>query len=94
MHLGDDYESFRVLGETPDLANVLEDPYDLIYQSLPARHRLRDVPDCRYCGAKRFQYETLGFCCRKGKISIHILEVPDELKRLFTSQVDADAKYF
>jgi len=94
LHPGDDYESFRVLGETPDSANVPEDPYDLIYQSLPARHKLRYVLDCRYCGAKRFQYETTGFCCRKGKISIHILEVPDELKRLFTSQVDADAKYF
>ena len=94
MHPGDDYESFRVLGETPDSANVAEDPYDLIYQSLPARHKLRYVPDCRYCGAKRFQYEKPGFCCRKGKISIHIPEMPDELKRLFTSQVDADAKYF
>jgi len=94
LHLGDDYESFRVLGETPDSANVPEDPYDLIYQSLPARHKLRYVPDCRYYGAKRFQYEKPGFCCRKGKISIHISEMPDELKRLFTSQVDADAKYF
>ena len=94
MHPGDDYKSFRVLGETPDSANVPEDPYDLIYQSLPARHKLRYVPDCRYYGAKRFQYEKPGFCCRKGKISIHISEMPDELKRLFTSQVYADAKYF
>jgi hypothetical protein len=42
----------------------------------------------------RFQYETPGFCCRKGKIKIHIPEVPAELKRLFTSQVHDDAKYF
>ena len=94
MHPGDDYESFRVLGETPDSANVPEDPYDLIYHHLPDRHILSNVPDCRYCGAKRFQYESPGFCCRKGKTHIHIPEVPAELKRLFTSQVHDDAKYF
>ena len=42
----------------------------------------------------RFQYEPPGFCCRKGKVQTHISEVPAELKRLFTSQVDQDAKYF
>jgi hypothetical protein len=42
----------------------------------------------------RFQYESPGFCCRKGKIKVHVPQVPDELKRLFTSQVDNDAKYF
>jgi hypothetical protein len=70
------------------------DPYDSIYQNLPERHKLRRVPHCSYCGAMRFQYETPGFCCRKGKVQIHIPEVSNELKRLFTSQVDADAKYF
>jgi hypothetical protein len=70
------------------------DPYDFIYQNLPERHKLRQVPDCSYCGVMRFQYETPEFCCRKGKIQIVILEVPEELKWLFTSQVDADAKYF
>ena len=86
--------SYRVYGEGANSDNVEEDPYNLIYQNLPARHKLRDVPDCRYCGAKRFQYEPPGFCCRKGKIHIHIPEVPAELKRLFTSQVHDDAKYF
>ena len=47
-----------------------------------------------YCGAIRFEYEPPGFCCRKGKIKVHIPDVPAELKRLFTSQVDNDAKYF
>ena len=74
--------------------SVTDDPYEFIYQNLPQRHRLRNVPDCHYCGAMRFQYEPPGFCCRKGKIKIHIPEVPAELKRLFTSQVHDDAKYF
>ena len=37
------------------------------------------VPDCNYCGAMRFQYETPEFCRRKGKVQIHIPEVPAEL---------------
>ncbi|KAG2582286.1 hypothetical protein PVAP13_6KG124735 [Panicum virgatum] len=77
-----------------DSANVVDDPYGSIYQNLLARHKLREVPDCRHCGAKRFQYEPPGLCCRKGKVNIHIPEVPAELKRLFTSQVHDDAKYF
>jgi hypothetical protein len=84
-----------VLPEGPTANSVTDhDPYDFIYQNLPQRHKLRNVADCSYCGAMRFQYETPGFCCRKGKVQIHIPEVPTELKRLFTSQVDDDAKYF
>jgi hypothetical protein len=92
---GQRYESYRVLPEGK-AANVQphDDPYDYIYQNLPERHKLRNVPDCSYCGAIRFQYETPGFCCRKGKVQIHIPDVPSELKRLFTSQVHSDAKYF
>jgi len=94
LHLGDDYESYRVFIDGANSGNVHDDPYDLIYQNLPSRHKLSNVPDCRHCGAKRFQYEPPGFCCRKGKIHIHIPDVPAQLKRLFTSQVHDDAKYF
>jgi hypothetical protein len=86
-----------VLPEGPSADNVIDDdPYEFIYQNLPQRHILSKVPDCNYCGAMRFQYKTPGFCCRKGKgkVQIHIPEVPAELRRLFTSQVDEDAKYF
>ena len=86
--------SYHMFSEGANSDNVHEDPYDLIYQNLSARHKLRNVPDCRYCGAKRFQYEPLGFCSRKGKLHIHIPEVPAELERFFTSQVHDDAKYF
>ncbi|KAL6615116.1 hypothetical protein ACP70R_037386 [Stipagrostis hirtigluma subsp. patula] len=91
---GQEYESYRVNRHGVD-SNTNVDPYDYVYQNLPDRHHvLKRVPDCYYCGAERFQYEPPGFCCRKGKIKVHIPEVPDELKRLFTSQVDNDAKYF
>jgi len=95
VHTGHDYESYLVPPEGPAANSVThDDPYDYIYQNLPERHKLRKVPDCSYCGAMRFQGETPGFCCRKGKVQIHILDVPVELKRLFTSQVHDDAKYF
>jgi hypothetical protein len=55
---------------------------------------LKKVPDCQYCGALRFPYEGPTFCCRKGKVDIFTPDVPEELKRLFTSQEDDDAKYF
>ena len=71
------------------------DPYDYVYHNLPRnRHVLKPVKDCDHCGAIRFQYEGPMFCCRKGKVKIVAPEVPQELRRLFTSQVDADAKYF
>jgi hypothetical protein len=88
------FESYRVSVNGVDLNNN-EDPYDYVYQNLPDRHHvLRKVPNCLYCGAMRFRYEPLGFCCRKEKIKVHVPQVLDELKRLFTSQTNNDAKYF
>lgn len=55
---------------------------------------LRKVSDCRHCGALRIQYEGPAFCCKKGKVDIFTPDVPEELKRLFTSRDDEDAKYF
>jgi hypothetical protein len=34
------------------------------------------------------------FCCRQVKATLHILDVPDELSQLFSSQSDRDAQYF
>jgi hypothetical protein len=65
------------------------------YTNLPKKHHvLRKVPDCLHCGALRFPFEGPAFCCRKGKVDICTPEVPEELKRLFTSQHDEDSKYF
>jgi hypothetical protein len=88
------FTSHRVLVQGAPGHTVTDDPYDFIYRNLPQRRRLRNVPECHYCGAMRFQYKTPRFCCRKGKIKIHIREVSAKLKRLFTSQVHDDAKYF
>jgi hypothetical protein len=85
------FESYRVAADGIPL--YADD--NQAYHNLPKKHHvLRKVKDCSYCGAMRFQYEGPAFCCRKGKVSISIPDVPAELKRLFTSQDDDDAKYF
>lgn len=68
---------------------------EFIYRNLPTKnHVLRKVADCRHCGALRFPFEGPTFCCRKGKVGLFTPDVPEELRRLFTSQDDEDAKYF
>ncbi|XP_048545310.1 uncharacterized protein LOC125524277 isoform X4 [Triticum urartu] len=71
-----------------------EDPFDCIYRNVPSGHHvLEPVPNCTNCNAKRFQYENPTFCCMGGKVKIVTPYVPDEMRRLYTSQ-DPDAKYF
>ncbi|CAD6212635.1 unnamed protein product [Miscanthus lutarioriparius] len=63
QYIGEDgaFESYRVSVNGVDLNNN-EDPYDYVYQNLSDRHHvLRKVPNCLYCGARRFQYESPGF---------------------------------
>ena len=92
--LGVAFESYQ-LGRNTTRAPHMSNTDEFIYQNLPAKHHvLRKVADCHHCGALRFPFEGPMFCCRKGKVSIFTPESPEELKRLFTSQEDEDAKYF
>lgn len=52
------------------------------------------MPNCEFCTAIKFPGGGLDFCCRHGKVNIFIPDVPNELRRLFTSQTDKDALYF
>ncbi|KAL6888323.1 hypothetical protein ACP4OV_009349 [Aristida adscensionis] len=73
---------------------AIPDPYDRIYQNIPdSTQMLVAQPDCKHCGAKRFQYEPKGFCCRSGKIKLVHTQPPLELRRLYTS-ADHDAVHF
>ncbi|TVU46019.1 hypothetical protein EJB05_05534, partial [Eragrostis curvula] len=88
------YKSYRVNGQDGG-AEGRSDPYDYVYDNLPKKHHvLGHAPDCEHCGAKRFPSEGAAFCCREGMVRIHIPEVPAELRRLYTSQSDRDAKWF
>ncbi|GKB92281.1 hypothetical protein Tco_0964553, partial [Tanacetum coccineum] len=58
----DDIEATIPLTEDIDIphrtGDAHDDPYYLIYDSLPARHRvLKEQRSCVHCGAKKFQYE-------------------------------------
>ena len=96
MHSAPDvyFQSYRVEQKYGDGAPN-NDAHNRVYMNLPKKHHvLRKVTDCRHCGALRFQYEGPAFCCRKGKVDVFTLDVCEELKRLFTSQDDGDARYF
>jgi hypothetical protein len=70
------------------------DPYDDVYRNIPKdTHMLKTQQNCRLCGAKKFQYETVGLCCKKGQIKLVNPETPPELMRLWTSN-DSDARHF
>ncbi|PWZ14870.1 Vacuolar protein sorting-associated protein 36 [Zea mays] len=75
-------------------ATDVPDPYDKVYSNIPEEtHMLKTVPNCSYCTAKKFEYETPGFCCRGGKVELAPLETPPQLKRLWDS-ADSDARHF
>jgi hypothetical protein len=70
------------------------DTTDLIYQDLPdITHMLKPQPDCHHCGAKRFQYESPGFCCKDGKVNLEMPQPPEELRLLYTTR-DPDSQHF
>lgn len=72
------------------------DPFDFVYSNVPDRtHSLKQVDDCRHCKAKKFEYETDGFCCRGQKIELvnAVLDPDPELMRLWSS-ADADSRHF
>jgi hypothetical protein len=52
------------------------------------------VKPCGYCNAKRALLEGPSFCCKQGKVKLHMPDIPDELWRLFLSQNDSNALYF
>ncbi|KAL6873446.1 hypothetical protein ACP4OV_013528 [Aristida adscensionis] len=85
-------ESYQEQYSTID--GIQDDPYDHIYHNVPRNHHfLQQVPNCRHCNAKRFQYEKPTFCCMSGKVKIVNPSIPDDLRQLYTSQ-DPEAKYF
>jgi hypothetical protein len=80
--------------DTQSPTSSVPDPFNYVYSNIPqSTNVLKPEPDCKHCGAKRFQYEPPSFCCRDGKIKLVQNETPPELMRLWTSS-DPDAKHF
>jgi len=79
--------------EDNGVPNVL-DPYDKVYANVPSEtHKLEAMDNWQQCNAKKFEYETPGFCCRSGQIHLSTPDTPPELMRLWTAS-DADARHF
>ncbi|XP_059275349.1 uncharacterized protein LOC132029943 [Lycium ferocissimum] len=49
---------------------------------------LKDVPNCQFCNAKRFQYESLGFCCSKGSVKLVSYQLSNDLLDLYTGNTE------
>ena len=58
-----------------------------------ATHMLKPIADCQHCGAKRFEYETPGFCCHNETVELNAPDVPDEIIKLWSSAIP-DARHF
>ena len=54
----------------------------------PKPHCLRPPIICGHCGAKKFEFESKGFCCSSGDVVLKLNDSPDELYELFTSLSD------
>nr|XP_033512702.1 uncharacterized protein LOC104098914 isoform X2 [Nicotiana tomentosiformis] len=55
--------------------------------------RLKDVPNCKFYNAKRFQYEPPGFCYGSGSVKLVSYDLPNELSDLYTGNTK-EAKHF
>lgn len=56
----------------------------LLGQSLVDLHELKPMNICRYCEARKFEFESPTFCCDNGKIKLANSVMPSEMIDLFT----------
>ncbi|XP_009796236.1 uncharacterized protein [Nicotiana sylvestris] len=54
---------------------------------------LKTVPNFKFCGAKKFEYEPPGFCCNNGSIKLVSHEMPAELQNLYLGTTE-ECKHF
>nr|XP_033509712.1 uncharacterized protein LOC117274492 isoform X2 [Nicotiana tomentosiformis] len=54
---------------------------------------LKEIPDCKFCGAKRLQYEPPKFCCGSGSIKLTSHQLPLELRNLYLGNTE-ESKHF
>nr|XP_016472400.1 PREDICTED: uncharacterized protein LOC107794428 [Nicotiana tabacum] len=54
---------------------------------------LKNVPHCQYCHAKRFEYESPGFCCNSGAIRLTSHKMPPELSELYFGNTEESENF-
>ncbi|KAM3238127.1 hypothetical protein P3L10_013157 [Capsicum annuum] len=55
--------------------------------------KLKIMPNCKFCKAKRFQYESPGFCCANGSMKLIHYELPVESVNLYLGNSE-ESKHF
>ena len=48
---------------------------------------------CKFCSAKKIQYESKGFCCSDGEILLVHSKMPDELYNLFIADDEVEKEF-
>ncbi|KAM0887959.1 hypothetical protein ACQ4PT_028638 [Festuca glaucescens] len=82
MFSGQEWEPEVEIEIKEDKESSKPDPYDDVYRNIPeTTHMLKTQEDCKLCGAKKFQYETKGLCCKNGNIKLANPETTPELMR-------------
>nr|XP_009775675.1 PREDICTED: uncharacterized protein LOC104225549 isoform X2 [Nicotiana sylvestris] len=56
-------------------------------------YRLKTVPNCKFCRAKRFQYGSPGFCCDNGSVKLIHYGLPAKLLNLYLGN-SQESKHF
>lgn len=67
--INEDIEIQDVVDDIPESFGIPETPdtSEIVYSNIPQRtHMLKPVENCEFCGAKKFEHEPKGFCCRSG----------------------------
>jgi hypothetical protein len=94
IYEGDDGDAMDLDADPAAMDYVDQDPFEFVYSNLPdSTHILKHVDNCLICKAKKFQFETDGFCCRNGQTELLEPEPIPELMRLWSSS-DADSRHF
>lgn len=68
---------------TGEDTNQIDCPINI--QDQTSYTHLKCVRNCKFCGAKRFEYESPAFCCSKGSVHLTSYDIPCELKNLYLS---------
>ncbi|KAL3518720.1 hypothetical protein ACH5RR_021309 [Cinchona calisaya] len=66
---------------------------DVLQQIAAEPAILSEIPDCTYCGAKRFEYEPPGFCCASREIHLLPTKMPRDLMLLYLGDSEEAAEF-
>ncbi|XP_009767303.1 uncharacterized protein [Nicotiana sylvestris] len=90
------FMGYSTLYETGSTSNTNHEQYNKVSvttQVSPQYIMLKTVPKCKFCGAKKIEYEPPAFCCRNGTVKLSSHQVPTELRNLYLGNTE-ESKHF